>query len=317
VAGIVGGLATGLWADLGGDEFVLLEAPRIALVGGNPISYYDFGTIWHMLDSRFRMRISNLELAGLRTADLSKYNVIILPHNWGGAKNYESGLGKSGIATLKDWVRDGGTLVAEGNAAAFLADSSVAVSSVRIRRQSLAHLERFQDALAAEKYAEAPPVDSLTMWEARAPEPAPGDDTSKRVAADRLERQDKVARRLFPRGSILRVRLDDEHWLASGCGDQVPVMFNTDYAYLAPSGVQVPGRLAAAGDLRLSGLLWDEARSRWAETAWVTREPSGKGQVILFATLPCFRGYFHGAERLLINSLLLGPGFGARQSLEW
>jgi len=81
--------------------------------------------------------------------------------------------------------------------------------------------------------------------------------------------------------------------------------------------VQVPGRLAPSGQLRLSGLLWSEARARWAETGYVTRESAGRGQVILFASLPNFRGYFHGAERLLINAMILGPGFGAQQSIEW
>jgi len=318
VTGIVSGLGKGPWADLGGEAFVLLEAPRIALVGGNPTSFYNFGAIWHLLDSRLQLRTTTLDLSGLARAELSKYNVIILPHNWGGAMNYKQHLGKAGIDKLKDWVRNGGTLVAEGNASAFLADSSVAVSSVRLRRQSLSRLALYEDALGAEVYAEAPPVDSLTLWEGKEREDGEEEETEKEsVEEKRIKGADEVARRLFPRGSILRTRLDDEHWLTTGCGPEVPVLFNTNYAFLASGSVQVPGRLAGAQQLRLSGLLWDEARERWADTAWLTRESSGKGQVILFATLPNFRGYFHGAERLLLNALLLGPGFGARQPLEW
>jgi len=63
--------------------------------------------------------------------------------------------------------------------------------------------------------------------------------------------------------------------------------------------------------LRLSGLLWPEARERWAGTAYVTREPRGKGQIILFATDPYPRAYFWGTRRMFVNAVLLGPGMGS------
>lgn len=69
--------------------------------------------------------------------------------------------------------------------------------------------------------------------------------------------------------------------------------------------------------LRLSGLLWPEARKRWKETAYLTREGLGKGQIILFAGEPHFRAYFYGSGRLLANAILLGPGFGTRQTEPW
>ena len=105
----------------------------------------------------------------------------------------------------------------------------------------------------------------------------------------------------------------------------MPVMFSSRYAYLAKShkrrpgqnAVEVPIRFAQEDRLRLSGLLWPEARSRWSETAYATRESSGKGQIILFAYHPNFRAYFHGGERLLLNAMFLGPGLGTRERAEW
>ena len=86
---------------------------------------------------------------------------------------------------------------------------------------------------------------------------------------------------------------------------------------MAKDPVQVPARLAAASKLRISGLLWPEARERLSETAWATREAKGNGQIILFLTQPNFRGYFRGSERLLLNAIYLGPGMGTRQMVEW
>ena len=71
-------------------------------------------------------------------------------------------------------------------------------------------------------------------------------------------------------------------------------------------------RLKNADELRLSGLAWPETRARWANTAYCTRESSGRGQVILFADYPYIRSYFNGSKRLFVNAVLLGPGMGAR-----
>ena len=78
-----------------------------------------------------------------------------------------------------------------------------------------------------------------------------------------------------------------------------------------------PARLAPPEDLRLGGLLWPEAKVRIANGSWATRERSGNGQVILFATQPNFRGFFRGSERLLLNALVYGPGLGANASVDW
>ena len=63
-------------------------------------------------------------------------------------------------------------------------------------------------------------------------------------------------------------------------------------------------------------LLWPEARDRIANSAWVTRESVGRGQVILFAHAPAFRAAKLGAMRVLENALILGPGLGANQPVE-
>jgi len=62
--------------------------------------------------------------------------------------------------------------------------------------------------------------------------------------------------------------------------------------------------------LRMSGLLWPEATHRLANSAAVTRESLGRGQVILFASPPAFRGSTRGTLRLLLNAMVYGPGCG-------
>lgn len=125
--------------DLGGRRFRALAQPRIAMVATSPVSLSSFGSLWHLLDREMELRVSLLETERFDTIDLSKYNVLVLPSAWRGGGAWRRELGESGVAHLRSWVEDGGTLIGIGSAAAFLADTSVAVSAVRQRREALEH----------------------------------------------------------------------------------------------------------------------------------------------------------------------------------
>jgi hypothetical protein len=126
-----------------------------------------------------------------------------------------------------------------------------------------------------------------------------------------LEGIDARLRRFYPRGAILRVDLDPRRWLAFGLPERIAVPLYTTWAYLATEPVETVGRFADYDDLHVSGLLWPEAGGRWARTAYATREAKGRGQVILLAGNPVFRGTWLGTRRLLENAAILGPGMGA------
>lgn len=316
------GIQTGLaqeGPDLGGNDFSLLEPPRIALVGGPPSSTYSFGSVWHLLDSRLGTRVSTISAMSLGRADLDKYNVLVLPAMWGGSNSLKNLLGEAGKEALTIWIESGGTLIAEGNAAAFLTDSTVALSSVRQRRQVLDMLSVYSYFLEQLKNAQETAVDSLALWEGitSAKENKDQDHNEKDPPLKELKAADKLGQTLRPRGAILKVDLDQEHWLSFGCGASVPVLYGTGTVFMAKPPIQAAARFAEAGTLRMGGLLWPEARDRIAETAWATRESKGKGQIILFATQPNFRGFFHGSERLLLNALFLGPGMGTSRTEPW
>jgi hypothetical protein len=66
----------------------------------------------------------------------------------------------------------------------------------------------------------------------------------------------------------------------------------------------------------MSGLLWPEAADRIADTAYLTRERIGAGQVILFASNPTLRAGALGTSRVLANALVYGPGMGATQAIK-
>ena len=132
------------------------------------------------------------------------------------------------------------------------------------------------------------------------------------------EEQDRWMRRFSPAGAFLRGEVNSLTWLTAGFNtEELPVYAAGSNVFLAKAPVQTAIRFAPAKTLRLAGLLWPEARQRLANSAFATIESSGNGQVILFATMPGFRGYFKGTARLLSNALIFGPGAGASQPINW
>ena len=103
------GLTKGI--NLGSSYFRPLEAQKVALIVGDGITPYDAGEIWHLFDQRYDMKITKLDTRNFDRTDLSNYTDIILPNSWGNA------LEKKDVEKIKEWVKDGGTLIGYKNAA--------------------------------------------------------------------------------------------------------------------------------------------------------------------------------------------------------
>ncbi|MHC4329103.1 MAG: M14 family metallopeptidase [Planctomycetota bacterium] len=311
--------------DLGSRKFDLLSEPRVAIASQWPVSSTSFGSIWYLLDHRLRLRCSAVNIQGIGGIDLRKYNVLILPHSG----DLAPVLGKKGIEKIKRWVEGGGTLIAVGSSAAFAAGKDQGLSSVRLKRDVLDKLVEYQEAVEREKKARHIEFDPGQIWGTTASQEKPAKPKSEKVEAkkpdesrakadvEKLKRTDEWRRIFSPTGTFLTGMVNTEHWLGFGLQKKLPVMFRGSNAFMSKHPVRTPVRLAAAEGLRLSGLLWPEARQRIAETAYATVESVGRGQIILFSTDPTYRMWLPGVQRLFLNAVLLGPGMGASQPLPW
>ncbi len=303
--------------DLGGNQFRLLTAPRIALLSGPEINLTSFSSLWYLLDHDLRIRHSILNSDRFGGMDLQKYNVLILPSAWS-SDSYKSIFREEIRSGLKTWIEGGGTLIAIEEASAFICDTSTGLSKTRIVRQNLKNRDFYRKWMNQRKSLFSTIPDSSLIWEST---DFRKDTTEiETISGEQLkwlQKQDELARLFQPRGAILRAKTDPKHWMNFGLPPEVPVILYTSYAYMAMDPVEIPARFSDPEILRLSGLLWPEARQRWAETPYITVEHVGKGQIILFAGEPFFRAYFHGSLRFLINAMLLGPGFGTVQGVPW
>jgi len=101
------GLATGLTPsgiDLGSNDFIPLTKPSVLLVIDEGIASDDAGEIWHLLDVRYGMQVTLMPASRLGSANLSRYNVMILAGN--------PSVPQAATDRIREWNRDGGTIIA-------------------------------------------------------------------------------------------------------------------------------------------------------------------------------------------------------------
>jgi len=117
IVGVTSGLTQGI--DLGSEHFMTIKQQKVAMVIGDGINSYDAGEIWHLFDTRYDMKITKLDADNIGRMDLSTYTDIIVPASWGG------GLESSATNNLKQWIEDGGTLIAYRSAGNWLNSNEI------------------------------------------------------------------------------------------------------------------------------------------------------------------------------------------------
>jgi len=299
--------------DLGGRKFRLLSPPRVAIASQWPVRSTSFGSIWYLLDYQLQLRSSPVNIQNISYIDLRKYNVLVLPDG----RDLGRVLNTKAVEKIKSWVENGGTLIAIGNSAAFAAGKDQGLSSVRLKRDILDKLTEHQEAVQRERDARDIKIDPNLIWGTKVAEEKTAKEETKKPDIEKLKRTDEWQRIFSPEGTFLTGVVNTEHWLGFGLQKKLPVMFWGSFAFMSKHPVRTVVRLDDKNKLRLSGLLWPEAKERLADTAYATVERVGRGQIILFATDPTYRMWLPGMQRLFLNSVLLGPGMGTSQPLPW
>ena len=93
--------------DLGSNNFRRLHKKNVAMLVGDGITAYDAGEIWHLLDTRFKLSLTTLDIRNFNRIDLSKYTTLIVPNS--------SISNKLVTDKISEWVKSGGNLIAYKN----------------------------------------------------------------------------------------------------------------------------------------------------------------------------------------------------------
>ena len=320
------GYGAGDLPDWGGAHFRLLTRPQIAILSQQGFSSYDVGSSWWAIDTHLGIRHSQIDTAYLSRADLRRYNTIVMPNGYRPMSSAET-------SALKDWVRQGGTLIAHDNSAAQIARDN-GIGQVRSIGDALDSAQDYDIALQRERLSTSDQLDmaAVSAHNVSTVVDYPWEQGAKALSADELKRREAWQKRFMPSGAMVAGQVDTLHWMSFGSPETLPLLYENQPALMTKGSQQAVVRVGVmtkdpsareaqainwstvpeghALTVRMSGLIWPEAASRIANSAYVTRERVGKGQVILFSGQPNFRGSTRGVGRIWLNALVYGAGLG-------
>ncbi|HVN33402.1 MAG TPA: M14 family zinc carboxypeptidase [Thermoanaerobaculaceae bacterium] len=276
--------------DLGSTNILALKAPRIAIAWDMPTAPPSAGDLRYALDAYFGYPASVVRTSTLVDADLSHFDVVILPDSWErGGTSYAAVLGEAGIKRLSSWVSEGGVLVAVGGGAGFLTDEKVGLLASKLEKR-----------LGAE-----PPAGKATGEAKPEPTPASGRPFDYESAIRPAEEEPP----LVP-GSILRVNLDAESLFAAGFpGGAVDVLVYSRRIF-APlkldKGTNV-GVFSGPDSLVQAGFVLAASREQLPRKAYLMVQETGRGKVVAFSDDPAARGLTRATMLLLADAVFFGP----------
>ena len=312
--------------DWGGRHFKLLNKPQIAILSHEGFNSYDVGTSWWSLDHHLGIRHSQLNSSLISYGDLRRYNTIILPSGTPDINNYSKEI-------LINWVKQGGTLIANNRSTRLLASDNE-FGDVKLLQQTFEDAKSYNIDLMREIYSLDNNLNKNDVNSNRVNFQInyPWESSDKTYSKDLLEMRDKWQSLYMPSGSMVSARSDQQHWLTFGTEDLIPILYANNPILMTGGNSEAPiriGELIQNDDVeesrminwsqvpkgydlnvRMSGLVWPEASQRIANSAYLTREKIGKGQIILFSGEPNFRGSARGTNRLWLNAVIYGSGLG-------
>ncbi|HET7691791.1 MAG TPA: M14 metallopeptidase family protein [Gemmatimonadota bacterium] len=269
--------------DLGSDRARRIVEPRIAIAAGPGTQPSSVGSAWQLFGAEAQLPIDVVRLGDLAAGadgdgdslsalgraplDLSLYSAILLPEADGPA-SYGAALGPEGARRLERWVREGGTLVAVGAAAAWLADSAIGMGGLEL-----------------------------------APDPPPPDEADRR--APEAARENDRLRSRIP-GTLLAAVVDTTAALGYGYPDGRATVLAIEplELELAEEG----NAWVFADEPPLAGYMPEDARERLGGRPYAVARELGDGTVVAFANDPAFRGITYGLKKLYLNAVLLLGG---------
>ena len=250
--------------DFGSDGYRIVEAPRVAVLGGEDVSDNEFGQVWHYFEEDLHYPLSIFMASELAQLNLDDFNLLILPE---GSYNIDDATAEK----LNRWMSGGGRLIAIGYAVAALEEK---------KGFSLTKYATADDKAQAEKAREKAVLDSrLHVYEGQ----------SRRWASFSLP------------GAIFKVKMDTSHPLAFGLQENYFSLKTNGLAYPYLKNAWNVGTL---GDNPMTvGFVGSQAKQSLKNTAVYAVQDKGDGGVIYLMDNPLFRGFWENGKVLFSNAV--------------
>ncbi|MGA9325046.1 MAG: zinc carboxypeptidase, partial [Salegentibacter sp.] len=244
--------------DFGSAEIKLINKQNIAVLKGEDISSLNYGEVWYFFEQELQYPLTSINTSYFDEVDLSRFDVLILPEG-----DYSSVFGTSEMKNLKEWVKNGGKVIAIGSALNTFAG---------------------KDGFDLKQNQPEKEKDSLK--------------TGNLVPYDQREREDLKG---IITGSIVETKVDASHPMAFGYGDQYfSLKLSSDSYSLLNDGYNVA---YIQQPKIVSGFVGSEAIKNLKNSMVFGEEPMGDGSFIYLGDNPLFRAFWQNGKLFFVNSV--------------
>lgn len=267
----------------GSIKAVQLRLPRIAMAWDNPTDPYSAGNLRYTIEQKIGLNVTPLRTSRLRSAPISRFDVLILPDTSAG---YLSTLGDDGVNNLRAFAQNGGTIIAIGSAVRFLATPNVDLLATR--RESALKPDEAGRANAQTNET----VQTGTLIENKS-------NLTRNIIAEAQEPT-------HIDGAILQVETTEPHWLTVGLKPNLYTMYQGSDIFRPLGRNNGVNALVYSGmnEVVASGLVWENNRKQLAYKPFAMVQPRGRGFVIGITADIAYRAHIDGLDALIANALL-------------
>lgn len=282
------------WVDsgpnFGSSDFKYLKTPKVAMAWGEGTSPTEAGATRFIIERELGHPVSPIRVRTLSRAELGLYDVLILPED---SRSFSQELGSRGADAIKDFVSEGGVLIALGSAVDLLIDKDMKLLSTVSETAT-------QTEEPSGEIKDAKDIDDDSTKTA-------GINLDSRLDYDALISDEDRRPDSVP-GVLVNTEANSSHWLSSGYDSAIALYEGRRiYRPLNKADGDNVFHFTSADTLLASGYLWEENRKQLAYKPFVMVEPTGDGMVIAITQSPSTRAYLNGLTLLMANGIVLGP----------
>lgn len=251
--------------DFGSEKVHFIKKPNIAMLTGKGVSSGAAGEVWHLFEQQLDYPITLINADEIDGAALKNMDVLILPDG-----NYKFFGEKEATAEIKNWIQQGGKLIAMENAASLVARADW---GIKIKKE--------EDDKKEDKK----------------------EDKNAYADVRRFEDRERESISDFIPGSIYKVVLDDSHPLAFGyTGNYFTLKQNGELYEFLKEGWNVG---IIKKDNQVSGFVGSRLKEKLKDGTVIGVQEMGRGSVVVFADDPIFRSFWENGKLLFANAVFL------------
>ncbi len=265
VTAVAGGfMETGF--DFGSEKVHFIKQPRVVMLTGRGVGSNAAGEVWHLFEQQLDYPITLINAEEIDGAALKNIDVLIMPDG-----NYKFFNDKDAAAQIKQWVQQGGKIIAVENAASQIAKADW---GLKLKKDD-------DDDKKDDKK----------------------DDKNLYSDIKRFEDRERESIANFIPGSIYKVLLDDSHPLSFGySGNYFLLKQNADLYEFMKEGWNVG---VIKKENQVAGFVGNRLKEKIKDGTVIGVQDLGRGSIVYFADNPIFRSFWENGKLMFANAVFL------------